>query len=84
MESSPVQRVCMKRFSQFGVSVGDEGHGLSEVVLAQGGLEVGEGLVFGLWLASTPVNEQANDYSAEHTQDPQGIGATNPTAVLIE
>ena len=74
----------MKGFSQFGVSVGDEGHGLGKVVLAQGGLEVGEGLVFGLWLASSPVHEETDYEPAEHAQDPQGIGAANPTAVLIE
>ena len=73
----------MKGFSQFGVSVGDEGHCLGKVVLAQGGLEVGKGLVFGLWLAGAPVHEEADDDSAEHAQDPQGIGAANPAAVLI-
>ena len=78
------QRVCMKGFSQFGVSVGDKGHGLSEVVLAQGGLEVREGLVLGLWLAYLPVHEEADSQAAEHTQDPQGIGAANPAAILIE
>ncbi len=74
----------MNEFSQFGVSVGDKGHSLSKVVLAQGGLEVREGLVFGFWLTSAPVNEEADDDSAEHAQDPQGIGVANPTAVLIE
>ena len=74
----------MKGFSQFWVSVGEEGHGLSKVVLAQGGLEVGKGLVFGRWLASSPVHEETDYDSAEHAQDPQSIGAANPTAVLIE
>ena len=36
------QRVCMKGFSQFWMSVGDKGQSLSEVVLAHGGLEVGK------------------------------------------
>jgi hypothetical protein len=35
------QRVCMKRFSQFGLLAGDKGHRLNQVVFAHGGLEVG-------------------------------------------
>ena len=62
----------------------DKGHSFGEVVLAHGGLEVGEGLVLGFGLASAPVHKEADHQPAEHAQDPQGIGAANSAAVLIE
>ena len=62
----------------------DKGHGFGEVVLAHGGLEVSERLM--LWLAMTlaPLRKEADDQAPEHSQDPQGIGATNAAAIFIE
>ncbi len=39
-----------------------------------------------LWFAMTraPLREEADDQAPEHSQDPQGIGATNSAAIFIK
>jgi len=74
----------MKRFSQLGVSVSDKGQRFGEVVLAHGGLEVCERLMLWLALSRPPLGEEADDQASEHSQDPQGIGATNSAAIFIK
>lgn len=78
------QRVCMKVFSQFRPLVGDKGHSPSQVFFAHGGLEVSQGLVLRLGMVGAPVHEKADHQTAEHSQNPEALGAANPAAILIE
>src|SRR5438270_11194305 len=41
-------------------------------------------MVLGLWLLKSPMDEQDDNQAAEHAQNPQGIGAADPAAVVIE
>ena len=74
----------MKEFSQLWTSVSDKGHGAREVVLAHGGLEVGQGLMLWLAMSCAPLDEKADDQAPEHSKDPQCIGAPNTTSIFIE
>ena len=74
----------MKGFSKFWMLSGDKGHSHGQVVFTHRGLEIGKGLVFGLGLFCSPVHEQADDQTSEHSQYPQGVGAADPAAVVIE
>ena len=40
--------------------------------------------MLGLAMTGTPLGEEADDQAAERSQDPQGIGAADSAAVLIE
>ena len=70
--------------SQFGPLPGDKGHGHGQVIFAHSRLEIRQRLVFWLGLFGSPVQEQADHQTAEHAQDPQGVGTPDPAAVVIE
>ncbi len=62
----------------------DKGHRFGEVVLTHGGLEVSYRLMLWFGMTSAPLREEADHQAPEHSQDPQGIGAADSAAVLIE
>lgn len=69
--------------SQFGTAVSHKGQRLGEIVLAPGGLEIGEGLVLGFGVTSAPVHEEAGDEAAEQAQDPQAVSVAGTALAMF-
>ena len=78
------QRVCMKRSTQFLSTVGEEGHGFGEIVLAHHGLKVGQRLLMGPGLLAPPVHVEADHQSSEQAHDQQPVAASDPAPVIVE
>src|SRR5580704_14538177 len=60
---------------------GHQAKGCPAMLLGLGGVEVGDGLVFGVLLAATPLHEQAVAQAAKHAHDPQARTEADAAAV---
>jgi hypothetical protein len=74
----------MQGSSEFRTAVGDEGEGLGEIVFAHGGLEIGEGFVFGPSLLVPPVHEEADHHSPKHAQNQKTVGVEHLATIVME